>query len=230
VKRREFITLLGGAAACPIAARAQQAGKVYRIGFVADDPSIPITAAGAAFLDGLRENGFVEGENVVIERRFAEGRADRSDPLLEELVRGNVDILVTSGHQNHAAAKRATIKVPIVMVNMIDPVGMGLVTSLARPDGNITGLVQMPSAELAGKRMQLLKEAAPQISRVAIIMNPDYAPDQSQWSALAPAAQSLGLTHCSPFRCDVAANSPTHSLNRLANTPMRFLLRTMAST
>src|SRR5215472_5670182 len=138
LKRRDFITLLGAAAAWPLAARAQQGGKVYRIGFAANDPTIPITAAGAAFVEGLRENGFVEGKNIVIERRFAEGRSDRAVALIAELVRDNIDLLVTSGVQNHLAAKQATTKIPIVMVNATDPVGEGLVASLARPGGNIT--------------------------------------------------------------------------------------------
>jgi putative ABC transport system substrate-binding protein len=195
IGRRKFLVTLGGAAAAwPLAARAQQGGKVYRIGFAANDPTIPITAAGAAFVEGLRENGFVEGKNIVIERRFAEGRSDRAVALIAELVRDNIDLLVTSGAQIHPAAKQATTKIPIVMVNATDPVGEGLVASLARPGGNITGLVQVPSAELAGKRIQLLKDAAPQISRVAVLMNPDFSSDHSQWSALERAAQSLGIT------------------------------------
>ena len=194
MRRRSFITLLGGAAAWPVAARGQQAGKVRRIGFLANDPTIPTTAAGAAFLDGLRENGFVEGKNIIIERRFAEGRGDQAVPLIAELVRADVDLLVTSGGQNHVAAKRATAKIPIVMVNAVDPVGQGLVASLARPGGNVTGLVQLPSAELASKRIQLLKDAVPSISRVAVLMNPDYASDHLQWGALERAAQFLALT------------------------------------
>jgi putative ABC transport system substrate-binding protein len=198
MKRREFITLLGGAAAAapviwPLTARAQ-GGKVYRIGFLANDPTIPITAAGAAFLDGLRENGFVEGKNIIIERRFMEGRSDRAAALAAELVRLNMDVIVTSGVQSHLAAKQATAKTPIVMVNAFDPVGAGLVPSLARPGGNITGLVQNPGAELAGKRIQLLKDAVPRISRVAVLMNPDFASDHSQWNALDRAAQLLGMT------------------------------------
>jgi putative tryptophan/tyrosine transport system substrate-binding protein len=195
MKRREFITLLGGAAAAwPVTAHGQQAGKVYRLGFIGNDPTIPTTAAGAAFVQGLRENGFVEGKNIAIQWRFAEGRGDRPAALISELVRDNIDVLVTSGAQNHVAAKRSTTKIPIVMVNAIDPVGEGLVASLARPGGNITGLVQVPSAELAGKRIQLLKDVAPQISRVAVLINPDFASDYSQLTVLEHAAQSLKVT------------------------------------
>src|SRR5262249_40764455 len=154
----------------------------------------PITAAGAAFVEGLRGNGFVEGKNIVIERRFAEGRSDRAVALIAGLVRDNIDPLVSSRAQIHPPPQHATPKNPNLMVNPTSPVGEGLVASLARPGGNITGLVQVPSAELAGKRIQLLKDAAPQISRVAVLMNPDFSSDHSQWSALERAAQSLGIT------------------------------------
>jgi putative tryptophan/tyrosine transport system substrate-binding protein len=194
MKRREFITLLSGAAAMwPLAVRAQQSGKVYRIGFLANDPTIPTTAAGQAFTAGLRENGFVEGQNIIIERRFMEGGVERSHEFAAELVRMNVDVIVTSGVQSHPAAKQATTTVPIVMVNATDPVAEGLVASLARPGGNITGLVQVVSADLAGKRLQLFKDAVPQISRVAILMNPDLTTDQSQWNLLERAAESMGI-------------------------------------
>jgi putative tryptophan/tyrosine transport system substrate-binding protein len=114
MRRREFITLVGGAAvAWPLAARAQQGGKVYRIGFIGNDPTIPITTAGAAFVEGLRENGFVEGKNIAIQWRFAEGRGDRPAALIGELVRDNIDVLVTSGAQNHVAAKRPRRRFPL---------------------------------------------------------------------------------------------------------------------
>jgi len=162
VRRRELIALLGGAAvAWPIAARAQQAGKIYRIGFLANDPAIPTQPAGQAFLDGLREGGFIEGKNIVIERRFAEGRLDRYADLVAELLRLEVDVLVTSAEEATLAAKRATTRIPIVMMNVSDPVGQGIVASLAHPAGNITGGTQDDSAEVAAKRMQLLKDALP---------------------------------------------------------------------
>jgi putative ABC transport system substrate-binding protein len=119
VRRREFITLLGGAAVgWPLAARAQQAGKVYRIGFLANDPAIPMQPAGQAFLDGLREGGFIEGGNIIIERRFAEARPDRYAKLVAELIRLDVDVLVTSAEEATLAAKRATTKIPVVMMNV----------------------------------------------------------------------------------------------------------------
>jgi putative tryptophan/tyrosine transport system substrate-binding protein len=194
MQRRKFITLVGGAAAWPLAATAQQqAGKVYRIGFLANDPTIPTTAAGQAFAEGLRENGFVEGQNIVVERRFMEGGVERSLEFANELARLNVDVIVTSGVQSHPAAKQATTTIPIVMVNATDPVAEGLIASLARPGGNITGLVQVVSADFAGKRLQLFKDAVPQISRVAILTNPDLTTDQSQWEVLQRAARTLGI-------------------------------------
>ena len=122
MNRRRFITLLGGAAAAwPFAARAQLRERVYRIGFLANDPTIPTTPPGQAFLEGLRESGFVEGQNITIERRFARGRVGVGPELAAELVRLDLDLVVASGDQNVVALKRATSKIPIVMVNAIDP-------------------------------------------------------------------------------------------------------------
>ena len=127
MKRREFITLLGGAAATwPLAARAEQAGKVYRIGFLANDPTIPTTAAGAAFRDGLSKGGFVEGDNILIDWRFAEGRADRYAELASTLVRLRMDLIVASSGLSAIAAKQATRVIPIVFLNVSDPVGQGI--------------------------------------------------------------------------------------------------------
>src|SRR6516164_7300971 len=129
IQRREFIGALGSAAAWPLTARAQQAGKTYRIGFLANDPAIPAQPAGQAFLNGLRQSGFIEGKNIIVERRFAEGRTDRYAELVAELIRLNVDALVTSSNGATLAAKRATTKIPIVMMNVSDPVGQGIVAS-----------------------------------------------------------------------------------------------------
>jgi ABC-type uncharacterized transport system substrate-binding protein len=192
MRRRDFISgIAGSAVAWPIA-RAQQSGKVYRIGFLANDPTIPTTAAGRAFADGLRQNGFIEGKNIIVERRFAEGRVARAAELAAELVRLDVDLIVASGAENHAAVKQATTTIPVVMVNATDPVGRGLAASLAHPGGNITGLVQAESSELAGKRIQLFKDAVPRISRLAIVMNPEI--HQAVWNVLQRAARSLGIS------------------------------------
>jgi putative ABC transport system substrate-binding protein len=171
MRRRDFITLLGGAAAVwPVAARTQQtANKVYRVGFL---------TAGAAFrpknwsifVDGLHELGWIEGKNIVFERRYAENNLDRLPELAAELVRLDVDAIVTFGTLAPLAAKRATTIIPIVMANAGDPLGSGLVASLARPDGNVTGMSLM-APDLGGKRLELLKEVLPRLSRVAVVWN-----------------------------------------------------------
>jgi len=193
-KRREFITLLGGAAAWPLAARAQPAGKIYRIGFLANDPTIPAQPAGQAFLDGLRESGFVEGKNIIIERRFAEGRLDRYAVLVAELMRLEVDVLVTSANQATLAAKRASTKIPVVMLNVSDPMGEGIVASLAHPEGNITGGTQDDSANIEAKRMQLFKDAVPRIADMAVLIGDlDRPYPRVQWQQLELAARSLNV-------------------------------------
>jgi putative ABC transport system substrate-binding protein len=195
LKRRDFITLLSGAAlAWPLAARAQQAGKIYRIGFLANDPTIPAQPAGQAFLDGLRESGFIEGKNIIIERRFAQARLDRYPELVAELMRLNLDVMVTSANAATLAVKRANTKIPIVMMSVSDPVRQGIVASLAHPEGNITGLTQDDSAEIAAKRMQLLKDAVPRAAQVAVLMDRDLPYDQAQWQQLELAASPLNVT------------------------------------
>ena len=194
MKRRDLITLLGSAAAWPLTARAQQAGKIYRIGFLANDPAIPTQPAGRAFLEGLQESGFVEGKNVVIDRRFAEGKLDRYTGLVAELVKLGADVLVTSADEATLAAKRVNTAIPIVMMNVSDPVGQGIIASLAHPRGNITGVIQNDTAEISAKRMQLLKDAVPHATKVAVLLNPDQPYDRSQWQQLELAARSLQVT------------------------------------
>jgi putative ABC transport system substrate-binding protein len=195
MRRREFIKLMAGSAvAWPLAARAQRPGKIYRIGFLGNDPTIPTQVAGKAFVEGLRDNGFVEGKNIVIERRFAGGRRDRALELAVELVGLDVDLIATSSVVAVAAAKEGRIKIPVVMLNIYDPVGIGLVASLAHPGGSITGMSGQVSPEMAGKRLTLLKEALPGISRVAVLMDPDIAQGQAEWDALRRAAPTLNVT------------------------------------
>jgi ABC-type uncharacterized transport system substrate-binding protein len=181
MKRREFITLLGGAAAAwPLAARAQQSGKIPRVGYLS-----PGSASGGfvtrdeAFRQGLRELGYVDGRNIVIEYRFAEGRFERLPDLAAELVQREVDVIVAVVTQASLAAKHATSTIPIVMAAVSDPLGTGLVASLARPGGNITGTASMTS-EVVGKSLELLKEVVPTVSRVALLWNPDNAIFQAQ--------------------------------------------------
>ena len=193
IRRRDFITLLGSAAAWPLAARAQGPGKIYRIGFLANDPTIPEQPAGRAFLDGLRENGFIEGQNIIIERRFAEGRIDQYAPLLAELIRLGVNIIVTSANDATRAAKQANIKIPIVMLSVFDPVGQGLVASLAHPGGNITGVIMDDSPEISAKRLQLFRDAVPKVSRAAVLINPGETYVTAELKALELAARSLNI-------------------------------------
>src|SRR5262245_50603061 len=142
----------------PLAARAQAPGQVYRIGFLGTDP--PLAPLWEALLDGLREHGYVEGRNLVFERRFSDGHAERFLELAAELVRLRVDCLLVPTTPAALAAKHATQTIPIVMLAALDPVGAGLVASLARPGGNLTGLSVL-APELSGKRLELLKEVVP---------------------------------------------------------------------
>ena len=148
-------------------AEAQQPGKVPRIGFLASASPSVVSGRIEAFQQGLRELGYVEGKNIVIESRYAEGKLDRLPALVAELVRLKVEILVSAGPIPTRAAKEATVTIPIVMTQDTDPVGNGFVASLARPGGNITGLSTL-APELSGKRLELLKEIIPKLSRVAV--------------------------------------------------------------
>ena len=159
-----------------------------------NDPAIPTEPAGQAFLDGLQENGFIEGKNIIIERRFTEGAFDRAAVLVEELLHTGPEVIVTSANFLTLVTKRAIAKIPIVMVNVYDPVGQGFVKSLAHPGGNITGVVQDDSAEVSARRLQLLKDAVPPISRVAVLTNTDLPYARTELKALEQAAESLRLT------------------------------------
>jgi putative ABC transport system substrate-binding protein len=190
MKRREFITLLGGAAATwPLAARAQQAGRVYRIGWLSTGSQLHLIKA---FEEGLRNLGYRVGENVVIEYRFANGEIELQPALAAELVRLGVDVIVT-GNISTGAAMKATTTIPIVMTNSVDPVGAGLVASLARPGGNVTGFAQDTGGELNGKRLELLKETLPSLLRVGILLNPDFASNRGRLTSMKEAARTLGL-------------------------------------
>jgi putative ABC transport system substrate-binding protein len=141
----------------------------------------------------LRAGGFIEGKNLVLERRFAEARLDRYSELAAELVRLEMDVIVTSSTPATLAAKRATAKIPIVMFSTNDAVGQGLVESLAHPGGNVTGMAAEDSPEISAKRLQLLKLAVPHIAQVALLQNPDFPPAQAQWEQLEHAAQALNV-------------------------------------
>ena len=170
MRRREFIALLGGASvAWPIAARAQQAGKLPTIGFLGAATSSAWSQWVAAFVQRLRELGWIEGRTVAIEFRWAEGRPERSAEIAAEFVRLKVDVIVTSGAAL-LEAKQATSSIPTVFAIANDPVGSGFVANLARPGGNITGL-SLQGTELAGKRLALLREVVPDFHRLAILAN-----------------------------------------------------------
>ena len=170
MKRREFITLLGcAAAAWPFAARAQQAGKQPTIGFLGAAPSIESQRI-AAFVQRLRELGWIDGRNLAIEYRWAEGRDERYTEIAAELVRLKVDVIVTVATPATLAAKQATTVIPIVFLTASDPVGTGLVASLARPGGNVTGLANQIS-DTTGKKLEFLREVVPGLRRLAIMAN-----------------------------------------------------------
>ena len=186
MRRRQFITLLGGAAAWPLTARAQQPPKIPRIGIIDDSP------IWNAFRHGLRDLGYLEGQNIVFDYRYAGGLPDRLAWVAVELVHRPVDLIATFGTPPTLAAKQATTTIPIVMMGVGDPVGSGLVSSLARPGGNITGNTIL-GPEVAGKRLQLLKEVIPSLSRVVFLWNPDNASHPAQLAELRVAVEALGI-------------------------------------
>jgi len=172
MKRREFITLFCGTTAMwPLAARAQQNERVHRIGFLTAGASGADNTPGLpAFVNGLQQLGWVDGKNIIIEYRYAENHLNRLSELATELVQLKVDVIVAAGTLAPLALKRATATIPTVMTSAGDPLGTGLVASLARPGGNITGLSLM-SPEIAAKRLELLKDVVPELARVAVIWN-----------------------------------------------------------
>ena len=199
MERRGFLaTLLGGLLSGPVAAGAQS-GKVHRVGHLAASaPSAENTRLLGAFQAELRERGWVEGQNIAFEYRWAEGRYERLPDLAAQLVRSNVDVIVTHGTPGSLAAKRATTTIPIVMANIGDPVATGVVASIARPGGNITGQTFF-NPELRAKRVELLKEVMPRLTQVGVILNADNPATVSEFQAMEATAQSLNI-ELRPFR------------------------------
>jgi len=194
ITRRGF---LGGSVAllaAPLAAEGQQAGKVYRIGVILTSAPNESGHLIKALEEGMRELGYVDERNIVFERRFAEGRQERLPLLAAELVRLKVDVLVTGSNPVIAAVKQVTATIPVVMAVSRDPVGAGFIASLARPGGNITGLANDPAPEIIGKNLELLKEVAPRVSRVAFLWNPVPPGAETTKSMVESAARKLGLT------------------------------------
>jgi ABC-type uncharacterized transport system substrate-binding protein len=193
VRRRAFITLFGGAAAAwPLVARAQQQGKLPVIGLLGANTASAMSQWTAAFVQRLRELGWIEGRTVAIEYRWAEGRSERYAEIAAELVRLKVDVIVTSGNVAALAAKQATATIPIVFPAAADPVGTGLVASLARPGGNVTGR-SLQHTDLAGKRLELLREVVPNLRQVAIMANAGSIGSVLEIREVHEAARTLGL-------------------------------------
>jgi putative ABC transport system substrate-binding protein len=191
VKRREFITLLGGAAAWPMVARGQQPGKLPTIGFLGAATPSSWSQWTDAFVQRLRELGWIEGRNVAIEYRWAEGRNERFGEIAAEFVRLKVDVIVTAGSAV-PAAKQATSVTPIVFATAADPVGAGLVASLARPGGNVTGLSNYQS-DVAAKRLELLRDVIPGLHRLAIMANVGNPAVVLEMTEVVTTARTLGL-------------------------------------
>jgi putative ABC transport system substrate-binding protein len=194
VDRRDFITIVGGSIlAAPLIGEAQQSGKVPRVGFL----SAPSRSSGSplrdSFRQGLRELGWVEGKDVIIDYRWADNRAERLSELAAEQVRLKVDLIFAASTAVAVAAKSATSTIPIVAPTMSNPVELGLIASVARPGGNVTGLSYSVSLEIFSKQLELLKETVPKIRRVVILSNPANPSHVGAIRSLQAAAQSLGL-------------------------------------
>jgi putative ABC transport system substrate-binding protein len=189
MRRREFIKFLGVAATTwPIAARAQQAGKVWRMGFIAHGHE----SFYDALFEGLREYGYEEGRNLIVERRYARGHAERFKEFAAEMVRLNADVVVVVTTPAALALMNASKTIPIVHPNAIDPLSTGLIASLARPGGNVTGGAQL-TAEASAKRLEILKRVVPGLSRVAALWNPGNTAIVFSWKETQDAAHALGV-------------------------------------
>jgi putative ABC transport system substrate-binding protein len=192
MRRREFISLFGGAAAWPLAARAQQSAMPL-IGFLDSRSPDAMTSRLRAFRQGLKEAGYVEGENVAIAYGWAENNVDRLPDLAVDLVRRQVNVIVAAGVPAISAAKAATSTIPIAFAVADDPVRLGLVSSLARPGGNLTG-INFLNAELVQKRLELLRELVPRLTRVAVLLNPaDRSRTESSLRDVRAAAHTMGV-------------------------------------
>src|SRR6516164_11098823 len=202
MRRREFIALIGSAAAWPLTAEAQTT-KIVRIGFLRQ--AGPHQKQFDAFREGLRAAGYVEGQNIVIEQRYAAGAYERLSGLASELVRANVDVIVVDGTAAAKACKDATPTIPVVFALAVDPVADGLAASFARPGGNLTGLTMGTSYDLAGKRLELLKDMVGTLSRVAVLSNPNNPPHVRYLRETERVASALGVDDCHTLSCSACA-------------------------
>jgi putative tryptophan/tyrosine transport system substrate-binding protein len=193
LKRRDFITLLGGAAAAwPLAARAQQPAKLPTVGYLGGGGPASQRAWVDAFVQRLRDLGWIEGRTVAIEYRWGEGRAERYAEIAAEFVRLKVDVILAGGTEPAIAAKQATSVIPIVFPTAGDPVGSGLVASLARPGGNVTGLSNQAS-DLPAKRLEILREVFPDLHRLGVMANAAYSGGVTERDEIEVAARTFGL-------------------------------------
>jgi putative ABC transport system substrate-binding protein len=193
MRRREFLGLLGATVALPIAARAQQAGKIYRIGLLSGSSAIgPLDARSKSLTSGLAKRGFVEGRNIAFEQRWADGHLDRLDAFAAELNAAKVDVIVTYGYPAALAAKTSANGTPIVISGAGDPVATGLVEGLSRPGGNLTGVTEV-STELSAKRLEILRDAVPNLRVVAMLWNAADLGMTLRYRAAEDAARVLGV-------------------------------------
>jgi putative ABC transport system substrate-binding protein len=189
MKRRQFITLLSGAAAWPISARAQQPAKLPRIGFLSTEAADSLSDA---FKEGLRELRYVEGQTIAIDWRFSGDRVERLPELAAGLVRLGVDLIVVTTTAPANAARAASSTIPIVFVSVSDPVEFGFIKSLAQPGGNMTGLANT-NVELSAKRLEILRELLPRVTRIAVLWNPTVSVNRAALRELEDAARALGV-------------------------------------
>jgi putative tryptophan/tyrosine transport system substrate-binding protein len=222
MNRRAFILALGGTAVAsavtwPLTARAQQAGNKYLVGFL--NAGSDNVGLNAVLIDALRELGWVEGKNVVFENRNAEDRLERLSELAADLVRLKVDVIVAAGTLAPLAAKQATTTIPIVMTTAGDPLGSGLVASLARPGGNVTGM-SLIVPDLGAKRLELLKEFLPQLTRVAVLWNAANPYSALVFKQTQAGGRTLGID-CNPWRWGARKTSTLHSKRRDGCVQMR---------
>jgi ABC-type uncharacterized transport system substrate-binding protein len=193
IRRRDFISLVGSTVAWPLAARAQQPAGIHRIGVLETLPPDRNKANFSALLRGLHKHGYTEGQNLQIEYRSADGHDDRFPALVADLIGRGVGLIVTRGTPAARSAKAATATIPIVMAAIGEPLGVGVVASLAQPGGNVTGFSAFVT-ELSGKRVELLKETFPSIARIGFLLNMGNPVSPPQWEATLSVARTLGLS------------------------------------
>ena len=192
MRRREFIALIGCGVAWPLSAQAQQAGKLYRIGFLGGAEPVGYAPQMDALRLGLRDHGYVEGKNIAIEERWADGKYDRLPALAAQLVQLKVDVIITHGTPAALAAKQTTPTIPIVMAIVGNPVETGIVATLARPGGNITGS-SFIWAELNAKRLEIMKDVLPNLSRAGLLVNLDNPAMDSMLRAVGDRARAMNI-------------------------------------